>query len=510
MPTADWTRLEPDTQTNILDVDLADGVAARLADPLWMLGRQWQMGELTGEDAASPVIAHLEAASYRLDTIRLGEDPAEPYDAARLAVEALVEHDGAEADERTRIAGGLSLLERLGEAGLTEAAGTLAEHVPLRPGLPDGVVCLAVHDAGGLPAILGVSATQRAAFDEVVAAWAAWFRPRAGRVESAAWIPDRLEYRLAMTARVAEGTVTLTADEHTGGALDWYTFARTELLAGLAAPAERTVVDVTPTVLHIAGMPALSFWEIEDPSVDPGRIEVGPLDTARMLVVEAALAVSADWFLVPLRLPVAALSRLELVRITDTFGVTTEVLAAEAVTPHPAWNLWRNGELPYLLVPPPAAGNLTAEADQRVLFVRDEDANLAWALQVVPQVQPAVELPTDPVAATLDPLAVPADLTYVPISPIDADRTPLVLVDAGGVRRLVRARLAGQRTVPTGTLIGADFTLRDEELPDEGLIVERRAELGRTPDGVLHLWSSRVKRTGARAPASGLRFDQVT
>lgn len=500
MSITNWTRIEPDTQTNILDVDLHEGVAAKLADPLWMLGRQWQMGEFSGEDAASPVVAHLEASSYPLTGLRAGDAAAVPYDASSTAVEAIIEHDGAPPDERARVVGGISLVERLTEAGLDTAASTLAAHFPLRPGAPDGVTILAVHDAGGLRANLGVAAADGGRFDAVVDAWAAWFRPRAGRVESPAWIADRLEYRFAMTASVAEGTATLTAPEHSGGALEWFTFTGAEIATGLPGTPVRTEVDVAPTLLHIAGMPALTFWEIEDPSFDPGRIDVAPGDTARLLVVEAALAIAADWFLVPLRLPVASLARLDQLLVTDTFGVTTEVLAADAVRPHPAWKLWRVGDLPYLLLPPAAAGNLVSEPDEQVAIVRDEDANLAWALQLVPQVElhraPAIALP-----------AGAADLTYVPITPVDGDRVPLVLVETDGVRRLVRGRLAGEQAAPTGTLIGPAFILRDEELPDEGLVVEHRFELGRTPDGTLHLWSSRAKRIGARAPASGLVFD---
>lgn len=374
----------------------------------------------------------------------------------------------------------------------------------MRPGAPDGVTVLAVHDAGGLGANLGVTPADRKAFDTVVDAWTAWFRPRAGRVESPAWIPDRLEYSFAMTASVAEGVATLTAPEHTGGALEWFTFTSADI-AGDEPPgtAKRTTVDVTPTLLHIAGMPALTFWEVEDPSFDPGRIDVAPGDTARLLVVEAALAVAADWFLVPLRLPVASASRLDRLLVTDTFGVTTEVRAAEAVRPHPAWKLWRVADLPYLLLPPPVARNLIADPDEQVAIVRDEDANLAWALQLVPQ----VELRPDDVALDA-PSGV--DLTYVPITPVDADRVPLVLMETDGARRMVRGHLAGARADPTGTLVGPTFSLRDEELPDEGLVVEHRFELGRTPDGTLHLWSSRAKRIGARIPASGLTFDRLT
>jgi len=504
MSITNWTRLEPDTQTNVLAVDLDEGVAAKLADPLWMLGRQWQMGELAGEDAASPVVAHLEASSYALTGLRNGDAPAVAYDViVSTPVEALVEHDGAQPDERTRAIGGISLVERLTEALLPHYADRAADHFPLRPGAPDGVTVLAVHDAGGLRANLGVTATDAPAFDAIVDAWAAWFRPRAGRVESPAWIADRLEYRFAMTAAVAEGTATLTAPEHSGGALEWFTFSSAEIAAGTPpGTPTTTIVDVTPTLLHIAGMPALTFWEVEDPSFDPGRIDVAIGDTARLLVVEAALAVAADWFLVPLRLPIASASRLDHLLITDTFGVTTEILAADTVRPHPAWNLWRIDGLPYLLLPPPGAGNLIAEPDAQVQIVRDEDANLAWALQLVPQVHAR---PDDPVMES----TIGADLTYVPITPIDADRVPLVLVETDGIRRLVRGHLAGARLEPTGSLVGPGFTLCDEELPDEGLVIEHRFELGRTPDGALHLWSSRAKRIGARTPASGLTFDRL-
>ncbi len=50
-------RTEPRGTSGTLEA----GFAARLGDPLWMLGRQWQLGELLGEDAGSPVGADLDA-----------------------------------------------------------------------------------------------------------------------------------------------------------------------------------------------------------------------------------------------------------------------------------------------------------------------------------------------------------------------------------------------------------------------------------------------------------------
>ena len=50
-----WTRLEPGTR----DTPQSETLRARIYDPLWMLGRQWQLGEMQGEDNGTPVSARL-------------------------------------------------------------------------------------------------------------------------------------------------------------------------------------------------------------------------------------------------------------------------------------------------------------------------------------------------------------------------------------------------------------------------------------------------------------------
>ena len=54
--------------------DVQRGFAAEVADPLWMLGRQWQVGEHAGEDASSPVLVELEVAHTPLEPVA-GLDP---------------------------------------------------------------------------------------------------------------------------------------------------------------------------------------------------------------------------------------------------------------------------------------------------------------------------------------------------------------------------------------------------------------------------------------------------
>ncbi|MEB0307465.1 hypothetical protein QN345_19435, partial [Cryobacterium sp. 10I1] len=52
-------RFEPDSVTG----DPAPGAEARIGDAAWMLGRQWQFGELSGEDAGSVVSVHVASSA---------------------------------------------------------------------------------------------------------------------------------------------------------------------------------------------------------------------------------------------------------------------------------------------------------------------------------------------------------------------------------------------------------------------------------------------------------------
>ena len=83
-------RTEPRTTSS----DLSQGVAARVYDALWTLGRQWQLGEFLGEDAGTPVNATLDAEIAMLSVCRRGLTGSdEAYDPKALPLEAYVEAD---------------------------------------------------------------------------------------------------------------------------------------------------------------------------------------------------------------------------------------------------------------------------------------------------------------------------------------------------------------------------------------------------------------------------------
>src|SRR5262245_22372454 len=85
-------RLEPGSRTG----DMSSGLQARIYDPLWLLARQWQVGEFQGEDNGSPAKASFQAESAQLTRFHAGAIPPNtivkgtPY-ASEIPLETLVE-----------------------------------------------------------------------------------------------------------------------------------------------------------------------------------------------------------------------------------------------------------------------------------------------------------------------------------------------------------------------------------------------------------------------------------
>src|SRR5690348_10243206 len=92
-----WNRLEPRSRQK----DFAAGLAAATADPLWMLGRQWQMLELKGENAGTPIHVKLAYEEAQLHQVKLGDGAW--AELGELPLEVLVEREAVAWDWRQRV-----------------------------------------------------------------------------------------------------------------------------------------------------------------------------------------------------------------------------------------------------------------------------------------------------------------------------------------------------------------------------------------------------------------------
>lgn len=569
------TRLEPQSVSG----DPAVGLMAQLWDPLWLLGRQWQLGELVGEDTGTPLTVHVRATAEPIVAWRPG--PREGGTAWRdlppgIPLEWLVEAevgDAARAGARELALAGWALLETLEDLGEGRAAGVLRQRFPVPAGGGEGGVggegdgirsahlpdtwspvarglggtaidtqqVAAAFEGDGRPAwwqaALRSGAARRAAAEQALAHWLSWVHAEvlAVRGDEGCWVGSRLEHEFAVstTSRV------LRAPAHTGGEVSWSTFdveprpqPGAEPGPGDPPPSEATAraIDRTllATPLAFPGMPAARFWELEDARVDLGSVWADPHELARLLVVECALVHGGDWLVVPVDVPAGVVVTVDSVEYTDTFGTTWSVGTGGADSSR--WRMYTvtgpAGEaLPGLVVPPASTGLLQGAPVEDVGFLRDESANLVWALEhLVPgaggdPVVPRSAAPTtrpDPASVTgevvLDyELMTEVPQTWTPYLP----RVGPITGHADGAVTLVRgvvARYSGSTRVdvaPAGTLLAGDEHrwVESAEVPREGVRVQRVPVVARRGDGSWASWTARRVLVGRGEAESGLRAD---
>ena len=115
-----WSRLEP----NVRGATQPETLKARIYDPLWLLARQWQLGELQGEDNGTPVSARLRAECAELTRYVPQGGAARPvkFDPKRVPLETFVEREavhpkpGALVRLRVSVEAGQQFLRVLGGA----------------------------------------------------------------------------------------------------------------------------------------------------------------------------------------------------------------------------------------------------------------------------------------------------------------------------------------------------------------------------------------------------------
>ena len=553
-----WKRLESTT----IDGSLLEGEAACIADPLWLLGRQWQVGEFTGEDAASPLVVEAAFGHAPLSRVRLGPpDAGGPVtDRLALPLETAVEREAVGAGPaalRLAAEAGLELRRELlahgAPAGLVERLPDAfplvlgpddgldpvgdAELVLLARRAPDARAVLADLAAGGA-VVAGLPGAH--ALQPVFDAWREWYagwcaEPTPG-VRS--WNPQRMEYRFQVAAGIGDGAeLQLDAEEYAGGRLDWYAFdvaADGTPALGARGALERREVRVLPTPARFAGQAASRWWQLEDAAVWFGDLGSAPEDLARVAVAGFGTVFGDDWYLVPCRLPTGTIVRATTVNVLDCFGEEHTIRScAELDGPDRVWRFFeltgdgsadaarlQDRRCPWLLLAPAVAGVTQSQPVEEVALLRDEAGNLGWAAEL--RVESTAGRTIDRAArarAAAVPLPPPADDAwgYRLAVPVPAHLVPLVPVRSldDGVLYLQRGHMEaaeGETTGALGRVLEPESALLidDAEVPATGARVTRSWQLTRTADGGVVLWVGRRKDAGPPRRSPGLRFDELT
>jgi hypothetical protein len=418
-----WSRLEP-LPTND---DVSEALQARVADPLWMLARQWQFNEFQGEDAGSPIEAALRITGVPVTSLVGAGVPAVPLDGA-APIEALVEREQVlPSHPKLNAQAGQQLMRYLRAAGLGNVIAQLIADFPAtieRPQDPvadnagfvwnallSGKAVDALRVAAELRPILGndaaldafgagrgVAAGQLAAFRTAARRWMQWLDELAVSAStpgaSPYWKAQRLEYTFGLQVDGTQPLLRLEADEYTDGTLDWHTFTLNAAQAQAAPSARMIVVEPKrppmPAMARYPGMPVDRYWDFEDGRVNFGMLGAAKSDLARIAVIEYALVFGNDWFTLPITLPVNALYKVEKLDVLDNFGIVVKIPPAKNLD-GTQWTMFEMsvGASPVVTRPRltdrlylcPAVSALEGPALEHVLMMRDEMANMVWAIE---------------------------------------------------------------------------------------------------------------------------------
>jgi len=326
--------------------------------------------------------------------------------------------------------------------------------------------------------------------------WLQWEHSYAGAAggDPTAWQPGRMEYAFTLGAQLDDKAITLAAAEYADGRLDWDDVDVVAVSAATGPAASTAVVQTAlPAAVHYPGMPAPRWWQFEDARVDFGGIETAPADLARMLVTEFASIYGNDWYLLPVDLPFASVTVVTSLVVTDTFGDRTLISAAED-TGADDWSLFklatRDGKrFGGLFLAPVSGSTLDAEPIEDVVLIRDELANLGWAVERT--VADAIGRPVDRVrdagpactgAPVNDDYEPAAALAYELAASVPEHWIPLLPEEmTAGMNRLVRGAMERVRDgelepiEPRGRLLlpGRPLALCEEEIPRSGARVTR-------------------------------------
>jgi hypothetical protein len=489
-------RLEP---TNVF-ADLRGGLAAEVADPVWFLGRQWQLGEQQGEDASFPV-----QVSYRAELTAIDPFDGDPrLDPRRTPAEAIVE--SAPGDFWT--AGRRVAIGREVAAAAAAAGRPLPQDPDLElAGLP---VPYDVLDGSGPDGRLLYERRAALNLDD------AWFGERPPEPPPRdLWDPAELRYDADFTA----GSIDLALRRHDGGDLDWYSVDATAPVAEQDPPPPRA--SALASRVSYPGAPHPRWWQIEEARTDLGGYASDRSHFATLLLLELVVSHGDDWFTFPVPGQAGHVVTLRDVVVHDDFGDDWQL-----APPADGWTLFAvtGLDVASLVVWPTVATPLVGPVLDQVDLGLDEDANLLWAVErrLGGRDLPAPERPQPPVPGGQADAAAQPRYAYRASAHVPPFWHPYLVEEVGGRRRLVQGRLAdlsGTAAVltpePATELLldpasGGTHPIHQLEpaaVPTDGLTLERRAVLGRRTDATPVLWVQRRRSPLAGPPVLNLQFD---
>ncbi|MDB4583110.1 hypothetical protein N9164_08160 [Draconibacterium sp.] len=551
-----YNRLESSPRTANFDRSLK----AEVRDPIWMLTRQWQFGEFEGEDAASPVTAQILGMHTTMDRVNFPAGLPFAFN-QDMPLETHVEKEVIRPDLSIAVQMGRYFLKLMKSNALEASLSDFISRYPLVFTIdPNDRDAVQLYDSvknklfDGYSLYLDIITPEGSAtiyenwidltfplannqFKTIGNLFEAWHQRNYSQPKSpddSAWLPEQLEYQFSISSPQNKQK-TLTADQYYEGHLDWYSFdldSKKQVVLPdqpeeQAAPAEN-FVSFLPAPIAFEGMPNARYWMMEENRTDFGKIDTTPTGLLHLMLAEFGLIYSNDWFMLPYPLTINTLCEIQGIIVTDVFGQEIFVRPAGKglETNWHRWSMFHHSSklntqnatnLFYLT--PALTKSLESPSLEEVNFLRDEMANMVWAVENIVPSQTGKGMRGSEMALTDKPVnafvpAGTAEIRYVLGTTVPDYWKPFVPVHVNGSDteiRFQRAQMPGAKP-PYGVLLKeqpAPYFINEEEIPRAGVIIRRAFQRTRWLNGKTYLWIGRAKEAGRGEGMSNLKFDQI-
>ena len=537
------------------DADNPAGLEMRVADPFWMLGRQWQFGEFRGEDNGSPIAV---TASFRKEktTHYSFPDNGPKQELGGAPLEARVEAIAVEpSDIRSKVRIGQKFEDLIRTSFPADNAEDLIgklriecpltadERIDRRSRLFFNLMAGRVIDGGRLWERIQKREFPKGEFEPlagVVERLEGWYRQLflpAGSDTS--WDSRSLAHRFHVHG--SDG-IRLDAPDYQSGHLDWYSFDRAEIGIDPTGQSKESAATM-PVRVSFAAMPDKRLFAFEDSTLHLAGMEVEQDDLVRLMIIDFSLISGSDWFTIPIRMEVGELCWTHRLTVKDVFGVKTAIESRDGqflgTDPLRVWDAFkiRDRHAPvfapadhFLYLPPVASFAQESRPLEELLFLRDEYANMVWAIEKT--VCNDMGKPTDGYDLHLERngpfltgkeerqertdarprfrLASPVPTNWIPYLPFHAGTGGADIELRRAMMMRNESAIEPEDIHPISSLARKDVpNIREEAVPRAGVRLQLTRQRVRWTDGSTCIWLGRKVLTGRGEGSSGLTFDQL-
>lgn len=563
-----WNRLEGRPRTH----NFNKALKSEVRDALWMICKQWQMGEFKGEDAGTAVFSKIKIDSTEINELSPANSPFTKLDKS-LPIETIIEQRSINFERDTQNIG-LDIRLQLGnywykllkreslgsyysqyvdlygfKLGAKDRATDqifahkeeLQQWMAISGRTIDGFEIIK-HIDNGNEASSGIilsDTDHKPILNEIGQKLIKYYRQnftQPSTQDDNSWQPDRLEYKAAAKASNSESVDTLVAEEYYHGHLDWYAF-NLESDNGDGSIKPKTFKDTfIPSPIEFDGMPDKRWWKFEDSKTYFGNVTPSTTDLSKLLLIEFGLIYANDWFIVPFNLPIGSIADVKGITVTNNFGDLYWIEPTEKIGENSTeWSVFRQQSNPVnkkLFLSPSAIKVQEGSPLEEVMLIRDEMANMVWGVEkTIPstrgigvqgseyaiQRRSFHENYTDKVALTDYNASVyykamsdvPENwIPYIPVH-VDGHNRKIQLKRSSMIRALDGDALPPQKIMPLTTILSESDLIHEEEVTRVGTRVIQSFQRTRWLNGEIYLWLGTKKKTGRGEGSSGLAFDQL-